>query len=176
MLACLDFSRLPIRAASQPWGRRGCGNVMALGRQQRTVSRRACDATAVPQSVTPLPARGRVTERSGSSQSHPPTGGWLTTGTLRSHDRLSRPALQPDHASTTLNHVLFVVRLWSSVVQKMRNRFRPLSEFSAKLSPRWAVDVESGHRRTKREIMTSDWCSEAGWFGCRSGAGQAGKV
>ena len=37
-------------------------------------------------------------------------------------------------------------------------------------------DVNHQHRRTKCEIMTSDWCSEAGWFGCRSGSGQAGKV
>jgi hypothetical protein len=64
-------------------------------------------------------------------------------------------------------------QLW---FRKSTNRFSPLSEKWVCLSPHDPAAVDSPHRRTESEIMTSDWCSEAGWFGCRSGSGQAGRV
>ena len=99
-----------------------------------------------------------------------------TTRTLRSTDRLSRPTPTAKPRSTDAQSCIFTVRLWSSVVQKRTNPFRPLSEISAKLSPRSRVGIDSLHRRTNSEIMTSDWCSEAGWGRRRFPSGQAGKV
>jgi hypothetical protein len=100
----------------------------------------------------------------------------LTTRTLRSANRLSRPAPTPHDALPHTTSHTFVVICRSSAVHRNRFPFRPLSEISPKLSPRSVGEVDSGHRRTKCEIMTSDWCSEAGWFGCRFEPGQAGKV
>ena len=100
----------------------------------------------------------------------------LTTRTLRSTDRSSRPVPTARPHPSDAKPRTFTVICRSSMVHQNRNPFRRLSEMCGKLSPRSQPSVESLHRRTKCEIMTSDWCSEAGWFGCRSGSGQAGKV
>ena len=70
----------------------------------------------------------------------------------------------------------FAFRTSSAAIHLFANPFRPLSEICAGLSPHSQPVVNSTHRRTNSEIMTSDWCSEAGWFGCRFDPGQAGKV
>ena len=102
---------------------------------------------------------------------------WIGRCTARhARDRLSRPAPTSHHNLPHAKPRPLVVSCRSSVVHQNHNPFRPLSEMRGKLSPRSSVDVDSLHRRTRREIMTSDWRSEAGWSGCRSGSGQAGKV
>ena len=109
---------------------------------------------------------------------------------LSNHEGVARTGPQRDDRSSwpepTLNRTsaddftskarCFVFRHRSPNSQQFAFPFRPLSEKCRDLSPRVLGELESLHRRTESEIMTSDWCSEAGWFGCRSGSGQAGKV
>ena len=76
----------------------------------------------------------------------------LATRKLRSTDRSSWPAATPNHAQNHAQWRTFAVRLQSSTVHQNRNPFRPLSEFSPKLSPRSVAEVESRHRRTTSEV------------------------
>ena len=102
--------------------------------------------------------------------------GWATTRTAPSHNERSWFAVMHRVGFSPSTTTDFRVSFASSVVHEFRNRFRPLSEICTSLSPRVPTAIDFPHRRTESEIMTSDWCGEAGWFGCRFEPGQAGKV
>ena len=105
-----------------------------------------------------------------------PQGGRETTATPRSNDRSSWAALTPTCSFSCPPRWIS----WSSVRHPSFINSRMHSDPCQKSAPAYPPGnrggVNSLHRCTKCEIMTSDWCSEAGWFGRRFEPGQAGEV